>query len=57
MCRFESITIHEMMNHTTLKHDIKSQYKCGYCNVKSSVRTSFDQHMASKHPDKAFKVS
>ncbi|RXG69359.1 hypothetical protein Avbf_00133 [Armadillidium vulgare] len=45
-----------MINHTSLKHDIKSQYKCGYCKVRSSARTSFEVHFAKKHPDKKFRV-
>ncbi|CAL4122877.1 unnamed protein product, partial [Meganyctiphanes norvegica] len=56
MCKFSSVTQQEMVNHTSLKHEIKSQYKCGYCNVRSSVRASFDAHFAAKHKNKEFRV-
>ncbi|KAK7071344.1 hypothetical protein SK128_011961 [Halocaridina rubra] len=56
LCKFSSVTQQEMVNHTSFKHSIKSQYKCGYCSVRSSVRTSFDAHFAAKHPNQAFRV-
>lgn len=57
LCKFSSVTQQEMLNHTSLKHSIKSQFKCGYCSVRSSVRTSFDAHFAAKHPTQQFRVS
>ncbi|XP_050714348.1 uncharacterized protein LOC126997343 isoform X4 [Eriocheir sinensis] len=56
LCKFSSVTQQEMLNHTSLKHSIKSQFKCGYCSVRSSVRTSFDAHFAAKHPTQQFRV-
>lgn len=56
LCKFCSVTQQEMVNHTSLKHAIKSQYKCGYCNVRSSVRASFDAHFAAKHLYQPFRV-
>ncbi|XP_042204515.1 uncharacterized protein LOC121854154 isoform X2 [Homarus americanus] len=56
LCKFSSVTQQEMVNHTSLKHAIKSQFKCGYCSVRSSVRTSFDAHFAAKHPSQPFRV-
>nr|XP_045625021.1 uncharacterized protein LOC123774609 isoform X2 [Procambarus clarkii] len=56
LCKFSSVTQQEMVNHTSLKHAIKSQFKCGYCSVRSSVRTSFDAHFAAKHPTQHFRV-
>ena len=57
LCKFCSVTQQEMLNHTSLKHSIRSQFKCGYCSVRSSVRTSFDAHFAAKHPTQQFRVS
>ncbi|XP_042867253.1 uncharacterized protein LOC122250022 isoform X3 [Penaeus japonicus] len=56
LCKFCSVTQQEMVNHTSLKHAIKSQYKCGYCSVRSSVRASFDAHFAAKHLYQPFRV-
>lgn len=51
ICDYKCVYKAEMVNHTTVTHDEKCQYKCTSCSFKTSGKIMFEQHMNSKHPN------
>nr|XP_034181441.1 uncharacterized protein LOC117604928 isoform X2 [Osmia lignaria] len=51
ICDYKCVYKAEMVNHSTVTHDEKCQYKCSLCSFKTSGKIMFDQHINSKHPN------
>ncbi|XP_076761656.1 uncharacterized protein LOC143429775 [Xylocopa sonorina] len=49
VCDYKCVYKAEMVNHTTVTHDEKCQYKCSSCSFKTSGKIMFEQHVNSKH--------
>lgn len=53
ICDYKCVYKAEMVNHSTVTHDEKCQYKCSLCSFKTSGKIMFDQHINSKHPNES----
>lgn len=56
LCKQVAATAADMLVHVDISHGVKSQYKCALCPVRCNVRSEFDRHFASKHPNQDVQV-
>ncbi|XP_037081369.1 zinc finger protein 462-like [Pollicipes pollicipes] len=56
LCKYQALSQPEVVEHAASVHDLRSQFKCGLCSVRSSVRSALDLHFAAKHPSEAVNV-
>ncbi|KAF4518884.1 hypothetical protein B566_EDAN006735 [Ephemera danica] len=49
-CGFTCHSNDDIRNHCKTEHNIKSQYRCSLCNIRSSGIPTIEQHFSSKHP-------
>ena len=56
MCKQTSASCSEILAHVQSSHGIMSQFKCALCPVRCNVRSEFDRHFASRHPDNEVQV-
>ena len=56
LCKFVAGSMSEMQAHAEAVHSVKSQYKCAICPVRCNVRSEFERHFNSKHPNQEVQV-
>lgn len=56
LCKVVAGTLQEMQAHAETVHAVKSQYKCAVCPVRCNVRSEFERHFSSKHPNQEVQV-
>ena len=56
LCRHVAATAADMLVHIDITHGVKSQFKCALCPVRCNVRSEFDRHFKSKHPNQDIQV-
>lgn len=56
LCKQVAATAADMQAHVEANHGIKSQFKCALCPVRCNVRSEFDRHFASRHPNQDVQV-
>ena len=56
LCKHAAPSCEEIAAHAKSSHGVKSQFKCALCPVRCDVRSEFEPHFASRHPNMEVRI-